>query len=176
MARADHIFVKRFNGVYKHHGIDCGDGSVIHYTSPGWRDRRRIERTSMEDFCRDDDLEVIDYTEFRRILEAADSTEKLLRSAQRRYNRMLDSLRGLALDELDPSEDAVIERAESRLGESSFDLVSNNCEHFSAWCKTGISNCEQIDAVWKVSLSAPRFISRSSQHVLTELFENSWRR
>ncbi|NEO49276.1 MAG: NC domain-containing protein, partial [Moorea sp. SIO4A3] len=35
MARGDQIYVFQkflnFEGVYQHHGIDCGDGSVIHY-------------------------------------------------------------------------------------------------------------------------------------------------
>jgi hypothetical protein len=176
MARADHIFVRRFNGVYKHHGVDCGDGSVIHYTSPGWRDRRCIERTAMEDFSRGDELEVVDYEAFQQTLAQKDRMEELLRSSRRRIYRMLDSLRGLAVDELDAGDDAVIARAESRLGESSFDLISNNCEHFAAWCKTGISNSEQIEAVWKASVSGPMFFTRSTQHLLTELFENPWRR
>lgn len=35
MARGDHIYVLRKMG-YTHHGIDCGDGSVIHFTGePG---------------------------------------------------------------------------------------------------------------------------------------------
>lgn len=36
MARGDQIFVMRplmgMDGVYEHHGIDCGDGTVIHYS------------------------------------------------------------------------------------------------------------------------------------------------
>lgn len=36
MARGDQIYVMRplagMDGVYEHHGIDCGDGSVIHYS------------------------------------------------------------------------------------------------------------------------------------------------
>jgi len=39
-------------------------------------------------------------------------------------------------------------RAYSRLGEDRYHLVSNNCEHFCAWCLYGESRSEQID-VWK---------------------------
>jgi hypothetical protein len=39
MARGDQIYVMRplmgMDGVYEHHGIDCGDGTVIHYSKRG---------------------------------------------------------------------------------------------------------------------------------------------
>jgi hypothetical protein len=49
MARGDHIYVRRGRR-YSHHGIDCGDGSVIHYV--GLRGSvRYIDRTSIETFA-----------------------------------------------------------------------------------------------------------------------------
>ena len=52
MARGDQIYAYRefFNldGVYEHHGIDCGDGTAIHYRKPS----EVIERTSMATFAR----------------------------------------------------------------------------------------------------------------------------
>jgi hypothetical protein len=40
--------------------------------------------------------------------------------------------------------DVVVERAKSRLGEQEYNLLFNNCEHFTSWCKTGISDSKQI--------------------------------
>jgi hypothetical protein len=40
--------------------------------------------------------------------------------------------------------DAVVRRAESRLGEHQYNLLFNNCEHFATWCKTGIAHSQQI--------------------------------
>jgi Lecithin retinol acyltransferase/PspA/IM30 family len=40
--------------------------------------------------------------------------------------------------------DVVVERAKSRLGEQEYNLLFNNCEHFTNWCKTGISDSKQI--------------------------------
>lgn len=52
MARSDQIFVMRplagIGGVYQHHGIDGGDGTVIHYRKMG--DDAQVERTSLETF------------------------------------------------------------------------------------------------------------------------------
>lgn len=50
--RGDQIYAHRellnLQGVYEHHGIDCGDGSVIHYRKPS----ETIEQTSIETFAR----------------------------------------------------------------------------------------------------------------------------
>ena len=50
MARGDQIYVIRpflnMDGVYQHHGIDCGDGNVIHYR----KKKEIIQRTSMTTF------------------------------------------------------------------------------------------------------------------------------
>jgi hypothetical protein len=35
------------------------------------------------------------------------------------------------------SENEIIQRARSRLGEKGYDLLTNNCEHFVRWCVTG---------------------------------------
>ena len=52
MARGDQVYAYReflnLDGVYEHHGIDCGDGSVIHYRKPS----EIVERTSIETFAR----------------------------------------------------------------------------------------------------------------------------
>jgi hypothetical protein len=40
--------------------------------------------------------------------------------------------------------DVVIARAMSRLGESSYHLVFNNCEHFATWCKCDSHESEQV--------------------------------
>lgn len=50
MAKGEQIYVLRkflnWEGVYEHHGIDCGDGTVIHYRKPS----ETIERTTLATF------------------------------------------------------------------------------------------------------------------------------
>ena len=52
MARGDRIYVYRefinLDGAYKHYGIDCGNGNVIHYRKPS----ETIERTTISTFSR----------------------------------------------------------------------------------------------------------------------------
>jgi hypothetical protein len=58
MAKGDHIRVRR--GVYFHHGIDCGDGRVIHYNgSPLRRRDAKVACTSMDEFSRGCPIEVV---------------------------------------------------------------------------------------------------------------------
>lgn len=44
--------------------------------------------------------------------------------------------------------DEVIKRARSRIGERKYSVLTNNCEHFAVWCKTGLQESEQA-AFWK---------------------------
>ncbi|MBD1935352.1 MULTISPECIES: lecithin retinol acyltransferase family protein [Cyanophyceae] len=46
MSQGDHIYVNC--GVYDHHGIDCGDGTVIHYT--GEKLKGTIDCTPIAEF------------------------------------------------------------------------------------------------------------------------------
>ena len=49
MAKGDHIYVWRLG--YSHHGIDCGDGTVIHFTGePLKKTASSIERTPLAEF------------------------------------------------------------------------------------------------------------------------------
>lgn len=109
MAKGDCIYAYRnlgqLQGLYKHYGIDCGDGTVIHYRKPS----ETIERTSLETFSRGNPIYVAKYS-----------------------------------DGFGYIPDVVVERAKSRLGERDYNLLSNNCEHFTSWCKTGISDSKQV--------------------------------
>ena len=121
MARGDHLYFYRAGGTYSHHGLDCGDGTVIHYESSTWMkligaaaDRYpQIRRTSMEEFCPSGEVYVRSYNYETELLHDAETA---------------------------------IGRAKSRLGEEGYHLFGNNCEHFVVWCKTGVSDSSQVNA------------------------------
>lgn len=51
MARGDHIRVRRWNGIYSHHGIDIGDGTVVHFSGEPLRVHKAcVVRDAMKDF------------------------------------------------------------------------------------------------------------------------------
>ncbi len=61
MALGDHIYVRR--GVYTHHGIDAGDGTVIHFAGkPGFgMHDAAVTRSSLPDFLQGGALHVRSY-------------------------------------------------------------------------------------------------------------------
>jgi hypothetical protein len=111
MSRGDHVYVRRGRR-YSHHGIDCGDGTVIHYSG----DRgttRRVERSPLESF--------------------ANGSPVLVRTYRERL----------------PIEQ-IVANAESRLGDTGYHLVRNNCEHFATWASTGAARSGQVRG-WAVA-------------------------
>ncbi|MBP0020261.1 MAG: lecithin retinol acyltransferase family protein [Cyanobacteria bacterium SBLK] len=89
MARGDQIYVPRElfdrEGIYQHHGIDCGDGTVIHYRKPS----ETIERTSLATFARSSPVSIKYYpTSFiaDTVVRRAES-----RLGERRYNLLFNN-------------------------------------------------------------------------------------
>ena len=58
MAAADHLQVPRQHGLFLHHGIDLGDGTVAHYL-----EGREIPRSALEDFSQGQPVSVVTHTE-----------------------------------------------------------------------------------------------------------------
>lgn len=79
MARGDHLYVRRRRR-YSHHGIDCGDGSVIHYVGPRAR-FRHVVRTSLEEFAAEDEVLVRSYGQRLSPEETVRKAESRLGSA-----------------------------------------------------------------------------------------------
>lgn len=114
MAYGDHLFVYRKG--YSHHGIETEEGRVIHYESDLWQKVIGPLRKLAPPIIREVSLE-----EF-----SAGGEVKM-----RKYF------------DCDPPE-TVVRRARNRLGESVYNVVDNNCEHFAIWCKTGRHHSTQI--------------------------------
>ena len=58
MAAADHLQVPRQHGLFLHHGIDLGDGTVAHYL-----EGREILRSALDDFSQGQPVSVVPHTE-----------------------------------------------------------------------------------------------------------------
>jgi len=58
LAAADHLEVPRQHGLFNHHGIDLGDGTVAHYL-----EGREILRSPLEEFSQGQPLRVISHPE-----------------------------------------------------------------------------------------------------------------
>lgn len=81
MAKGDHIWVSRPLGYapvgYTHHGIDCGDGTVIHFTGePGRKTDASIARTTLSEFALDSIVNFREYSkqdDSRVVIDRAES-------------------------------------------------------------------------------------------------------
>ena len=58
MATADHLRVPRQHGLFLHHGIDLGDGSVAHYL-----EGRQILRSPLAEFSRGQEVSVVSHVQ-----------------------------------------------------------------------------------------------------------------
>ncbi|MEM8736006.1 MAG: lecithin retinol acyltransferase family protein, partial [Planctomycetota bacterium] len=126
MARGEHIYVQSsLNGLpFQHHGIDMGDGSVIHL-APASGARVTISDTSGEFTVRRDSLDDFCRGEQPIVFEHVDARDAEL----------------------------ICQEAEARLGESGYHLLENNCEHFATDCATGRHESHQIE-MGEATLSA----------------------
>lgn len=144
MARADHIRVRFcWKGVvpYWHHGIDLGDGTVVHFTSglplnaapsseSSTTDAERlavmkIRRTSLEEFHWGNKVEIVKH---------ANSLE----------------------------DDTVIHRALEAVGDQAYFLSHNNCEHFASWCKVGTARSWQVEGMESLAQSTISATAKSA--------------
>lgn len=118
----DQIRVNR--GLYFHHGIYVSDDEVIQYASPKGSEisaaTALIISTSLSQFLNGGEVEV------------------------REYNREeLDRVR---------SKEEIVEFAKSKLGTGlgEYNLINNNCEHFSNYCAFGIKESNQVEDIFKM--------------------------
>ena len=135
---------------YDHYGIYIGDGKVIHYADKTKDFGRNVSiyETDLKDFTQGSK----DY--FVLHFPKTGGPPRKLRSSTnfnvnpREHTGIFDFLFKAKYKLFSPEE--TIERAKSRLGESSYNFTRNNCEHFALWCKTGISFSRQVDMVLSI--------------------------
>jgi len=151
-------------GLYKHYAIYAGRNIVIHYASStgDFGDELRVRKTSVKNF-------LADASEFF-VCEFPDAHGKPRET--KRDSNLFNSITsffgggGLTGNPENPmaaiidiyklfkrmnyklySPAETLRRAKDRLGESSYSLFFNNCEHFVVWCKTGVSESHQVNEI-----------------------------
>ena len=118
MTRGQHLYVRGSLGrvPFEHHGIDMGDGTIVHLSPEGgprltFRDhtnRFQVRRTTIEQFAEGRPVEIRHHT--------------------------------LALDP-----EVIAKNAECRIGISGYSLLGGNCEHFATLCATGVASSHQVE-------------------------------
>lgn len=134
---------------FAHYGVYVGNNQVIHYDiDPSDHYKICVHQASIEEFLNGSEVysvcdfpkvygrlgSDIAYEEFRKKFPEADIPEALW-----------ESLKNSDYYLYTPED--TVRRARERIGETEYDLLTNNCEHFAFWCKTGLSESLQIDEV-----------------------------
>lgn len=129
LRRADHIAFHRHGGAYWHHAIvedinhEEGEIHAIEYSN------------TPRGFSTDNCIPPKEF-EFAKVV-------------RQRYKFRDEDVYLLKHDNcLDP--DKVISRAQGELGKGKYDPLTNNCEHFAMWCKTGTSSSDQVNKAKEV--------------------------
>lgn len=102
--------------LYQHYGIYAGNGRVIHYAARNG------------DFGAD-----VGVRETRLEQFAGDGKYGVVQFGDNNAGEKYFSGK------------ETVRRAKSRIGEKSYNLIFNNCEHFALWCKTGKSKSIQVE-------------------------------
>lgn len=138
----DVIGVQRAGGLYDHYGIYENDNRIYEYaTRDGESGHADIHTTTLKKFLGGSDscFILIFPEKYGRpakleipVFSAIEYAEKA--GAYRLY-----------------SPEETIRRAKSKLGETKYSLLFNNCEHYAIWCKTGIHESHQIEDLLNMS-------------------------
>lgn len=139
-------------GIYEHYAVYIGDDRVIHYAAENgdFCGRVSVHEAPMSSFLRGGkDIFVLNFS------DEAGKPEKVYRGQSKDFSIKGESAFFKLINSgkyhlYSPEE--TVERAKSRLGETDYNLIVKNCEHFAIWCKTGLSESYQVDellnAIW----------------------------
>ncbi len=140
----DVVGIHRMGGLYDHYGIYTGNGGMIHYADPSGDFGANIvvHRTTLEKFKEGSDtIFTIDFDKYLKNRQV--KLFDILTPVRIDFIKLLELLFSSNDYHLYSPEETVA-RAESRLGEKSYNIATNNCEHFAIWCKTGLNESTQV--------------------------------
>lgn len=147
----DIIGVHRMNGLYDHYGVYESDDCVYEYAAQdqdfGDAD---IHRTTLDRFvgagC---SFFILQFPDRSGIPEKREVGARDFGRAGELWGTVQKALFRLRAPEYPRlySPEETVQRARSRLGERNYNIVTNNCEHFAIWCKTGLQESTQVTAL-----------------------------
>ncbi len=130
-------------GLYQHYGVYISPESVIEYGSASgdFGGEIRVQEVSLKKFLGDDsEFFICVFPDIEQSDPDASPHDwvDLLRLIRRTF-------KGERYHLYTPEE--TVQRARSKLGETQYNLLLRNCEHFAIWCKTGVSESSQVNRI-----------------------------
>ena len=133
-------------GPYLHYAVYVGDGEVIHYRGRDgdFGGKITVHRAPMSEFLnKNKEFFILDFPKEEQTVTLSDGIKKLLNGEVLELYHQLRRAKDYHLY----SPEETVARAESRLGEASYNFITDNCEHFAIWCKTGVSESNQVNTI-----------------------------
>jgi len=140
--RGDILGVSR-NGLYEHYAIYLGNGRVVHYSGENddFNGKITIHEAPLSEFVKDAKEYFVVWFDRGHPVRIQCSTSFV-------FSLNLDIRRAMHQGKYQVfSAEETVRRARSRMGEAKYNLVTNNCEHFAMWCKTGEAVSGQVEQV-----------------------------
>lgn len=124
-------------GVYEHYAIYAGKGRVIHYAgnTSDFNGRITIHEAAFEEFIKKS-------TDFFIVSFEGKYPVKIHASTKFIAGGYFDCCEINWKKKYSPEK--TLKRANSRIGENKYSIITNNCEHFALWCKTGNAESTQV--------------------------------
>lgn len=128
-------------GIYEHYAIYLGDDKVIHYCGEGndFGGIVSIHEADISEFIKDSRSYFVVWFDKGIPYKIQRETTFLFNGSINYYNGYFQKVKKNTF-----SAEETISRAKSRVGETKYNLVTNNCEHFAMWCKTGVAESSQV--------------------------------
>jgi len=139
------------SGLYEHYAVYLGNGRVIHYggESDDFGGTVSVHEASFSEFIKDSKGYFVVWFDGGIPYKIQSETTFLFNGAVDYYNARFQKNKRKTF-----SAKETVERAKSRIGETNYNLITNNCEHFAMWCKTGVSESSQVKNIARAALAS----------------------
>ena len=134
-------------GAYEHYAIYIGNGRIIHYAGENsdFKGKVSIHEAPFEEFLKSNkDYFVVSF-EGEYPVRLQSSTNFISNGFFEYSNNRVKKVY---------SAEETVQRAYSRIGETKYSLLNNNCEHFAMWCKTRKSESMQVKLMARYAIAA----------------------
>lgn len=134
---------------YDHYAVYAGQGEVIHY-APKNSGSAVIHRAGLSEF-----LDGANRFFVPHVPQTAIDMEMLMKYEWKQQifpQKLINDLVGVyqMTKFVVCTAKETLQRALSRIGESAYNLISNNCEDFAFWCKFKVQMSTQINRIYEI--------------------------
>ena len=133
-------------GAYEHYGIYSGRGKVIHYAgdTTDFKGTVSIHEAPFDEFLKNN----ADYF----VISFEGKYPVKIHSSTKFVSGGYFDCGGIEWKSKYSAKET-LERARSRIGETKYSIINNNCEHFAMWCKTGTSESTRVIMIARYMLA-----------------------